>query len=252
MTVQTLRIAMWSGPRNISTAMMRAFGNRADTAVVDEPYYAAYLAATGLDHPMRAEVLASQPHDPAAVERGLAAAAAAGTAAIQYEKHMTHHMLAGFDRSFLAGVASAFLIRRPENVLASYARKRGGATLADIGLVEQWELFQAIADRLGHAPPVVDATDVANAPRDVLTRLCAALAIPFDPAMLTWPPGRRATDGVWAPHWYHAVEASTGFSPAGPDVARADLPADLKAVAAAAEPLYAALARHRIRPEGHS
>jgi hypothetical protein len=236
---------MWSGPRNISTAMMRAFENRDDTVVVDEPYYAAYLHLTGLDHPMRDEVLASQPIDPAAVEAGLSAALPAGIS-VQYEKHMTHHMLPEIHRGFLGHVTSAFLIRRPENVLASYTEKRGEVTLRDIGFEEQWQLFQEVADLTGKAPPVIDSSDVVADPEGTLTRLCDALGIPFSPKMLAWPAGRRASDGVWAPHWYHAVEASTGFGRQRADVAFDDLADHLKPIAEAARPIYEAMAKARL------
>lgn len=240
----THRIAMWSGPRNISTAMMRSFENRPDTVVVDEPFYAAYLAATGLNHPMRAEVLASQPTDWAEVAAAMTAATAAP---IFYQKHMTHHMLPGVDLAWTADCTNAFLIRDPAAVLASYVRKRGEVTLADIGVERQGELFDRECDRLGHAPPVVEGRDVLARPRETLTALCAALAIPFDDHMLAWPAGPRDTDGVWSPAWYDAVEASTGFGPP-PEEATVELPAELAMIAEAARPCYERLAAHRIRP----
>jgi hypothetical protein len=206
----TTRIAMWSGPRNISTAMMRSFGNRPDCAVVDEPFYAAYLHATGLDHPMRAEVLASQPHDPDVVARRLVEEMPDGKP-IYYQKHMTHHMIGSFDLGWMAQCRNVFLIRTPARVVASYARKRQQATLADLGFSRQAELFARECDRLGSAPPVIDADDVLANPRCALAKLCDELKIPFSERMLNWPPGRRASDGVWAAHWYEAVERSTGF-----------------------------------------
>lgn len=239
-----VRIAMWSGPRNISSALMRSFEARGDTRVIDEPFYAAYLAETGLAHPLRDEVLASQPNDWRDVMNELATPLPAGIA-IQYEKHMTHHMLPSIGRTWLAACRNAFLIRDPAAVLTSYARKRSAPALADIGVVQQRELFERVADALGHAPPVIDAADVLAAPGPVLARLCAALGIAYTDAMLRWPPGRRASDGVWAPAWYDAVERSTGFSaPAAPaDHALSD---DLRRIADAARPHYDALAQHRI------
>ncbi|WP_210183270.1 hypothetical protein [Methylobrevis pamukkalensis] len=242
-----VRIAMWSGPRNISTAMMRSFGARADSVVADEPFYAAYLAATGLDHPLRAEVLAGQPTDPDAVVAGLFAPLPAGKT-VFYQKHMTHHMIPGFDRSWTERVANAFLIRRPEDVLASYVAKREDVTLEDIGFLQQAEIFDRLADRLGAAPPVVEGNDVLAAPSKTLTLLCAGLGIPYDPAMLAWEPGRRATDGAWAPHWYHAVEASTGFGPPREGIEASSLPDHLRAIADAARPAYERLAAHALRP----
>lgn len=239
------RIAMWSGPRNISTAMMRSFGNRPDTAVWDEPYYAAYLDRTGLDHPMRAEILAAHETDPDRVAAAVLGAVPDGRT-VFYQKHMTHHMLPDFDLSWLGAVTSAFLIRDPAPVLASYVKKREAVTLADIGIVQQAEIFDRVADRLGAAPPVVEGADVLADPEGMLSRLCARLGIAFDAAMLSWPAGRRASDGVWAPHWYHAVEASTGFGPPKPEATLADLPAPLARIAEAADPWYRRLAAHRI------
>ena len=204
------RIAMWSGPRNLSTAMMYSFAARGDCAVVDEPFYSAYLTATGIDHPMRAEVIASQSSDPVQV-----AAFCTGPIPQQqrlfYQKQMTMHMVPGFDRGFLKSLTNVFLIRHPARVVASYARKRESPTLADIGFVQQAELFDSVADWLGHAPLVVDCADIREDPKSALTRLCAALNIPFSEAMLHWPAGPKPFDGVWAPHWYNAVHRSTGF-----------------------------------------
>ena len=245
MTDPTLRIAMWSGPRNISTAMMRAFENRPDTSVIDEPFYAAYLAATGLDHPMRDEVLASQPQDWRRVAGQLLGPGPAGTP-ILYAKHMTHHMLPDFGTAWMASCRNVFLIRRPDEVIASYREKRAEITLADIGIVRQAELFDLEADRLGHPPVVLDSADVTASPASALAALCAALAIPFHPAMIAWPPGRRASDGVWAPAWYDQVERSTGFKP------RSDRPPihhddTTRRLADAAAPFYARLERHKLR-----
>ena len=243
-----LRIAMWSGPRAISTALMRAFGNRRDCAVTDEPFYAAYLAATGLDHPLREEVIASQPTDWRAVAAALTGPVPAGKP-IWYQKHMTHHMIPGFGRDWIDDCDNAFLIRAPEAVVASYAQKRDGAfSLEEIGLPAQVALFERAAQRLGRAPPVVEGADVLADPRGMLGALCAALGVPFDEAMLSWPPGRRASDGVWAPAWYDAVEKSTGFAPPRREAAFDELPDSLKSIAEAAHPLYERLARHKLAP----
>ena len=238
----TVRIAMWSGPRNISTAMMRSFENRPDCAVVDEPFYAAYLAATGLGHPMREAVLASQPQDWRAVVESLNAI---DSASVVYEKHMTHHMLPGFGLGWAAGRRNAFLIRDPAEVLASYVAKRAEATLDDIGIVRQRELFDREAERLGRAPPVLRGADVLADPRGMLSALCAALEIPFREEMLHWPAGRRDSDGVWAPAWYDAVVRSTGFET--PERrAYPPLPDTLRRIADEARPHYEALAAHRL------
>jgi hypothetical protein len=242
-----IRIAMWSGPRNISTAMMRSFGARPDTAVIDEPFYAAYLAETGLEHPMRDEVLASQPRDCRDVVSQVLGPVP-GDKPIWYQKHMTHHMLPSFERDWLGNVRNAFLIRDPAAVLASYVQKREAVELADIGIVQQRELFEREAQRLGAVPPVVESVDVLADPARALSKLCAALGIPFTEAMLSWPAGRRATDGVWAPAWYGAVEQSTCFAPPTASAnAESQLPDNLRRIADEARPHYEALKAHCLR-----
>jgi hypothetical protein len=240
-----IRIAMWSGPRNISTAMMRSFENRPDSAVVDEPFYAAYLAATGIDHPMRKEVLAAYSSDWRKIVE-LVLGPAPGDRPIFYQKHMTQHMLDAFDRSWIASCRNAFLIRAPERVLASYTEKRPDVRLEDIGFVQQRELFEREADRLSKAPPVIEGEDVLAHPRAVLTSLCAALDIPFTEKMLHWPAGPRATDGVWAPVWYESVEKSTDFAPQRKSEPK-PLSKELQNIADAARPHYERLAAHKLR-----
>lgn len=246
MASDPVRIAMWSGPRNISTAMMRAFENRPDTAVADEPFYACYLAATDAAHPMRTEVLAAQPHDWRLVAEAMLGPVPHDRP-VFYQKHMTHHMLSGFGLAWTHHCRNAFLIREPGRVLASYAKVRGEASLEEIGVPQQAALFDLECQRLGHAPPVVDGADVLADPAGVLTALCVQLGISFSPRMLSWPAGRRESDGVWAPAWYAAVEASTGFA-APTDDPQTALPDSLKRVADAARPYYERLAAHRIRP----
>jgi hypothetical protein len=208
---------MWSGPRNLSTAMMRSFGNRADcAAVIDEPFYAAFLEASGKPHPMRAEVLASQPRDWRTVARACAGAAVP-PGRIVYQKQMTHHMLPEFGLDWMDAVEHAFLIRAPERVVASYAARREAVELEDLGFGRQAELFDRVAQRLGTAPPVVDAEAVRADSEGVLRRLCAALGLGFDQGMLAWPAGPRASDGVWGAHWYGAVVESTGFAAPEPE-----------------------------------
>lgn len=237
---------MWSGPRNISTAMMRSFENRPDTAVVDEPFYAAFLAATGLEHPMGDAVMASQPTDWRAVAEAMVGPVPGGRA-VHYQKHMTHHMLPDFGLDWTGACTNAFLIRDPARVLASYIKKRDRPTLADIGVERQAELFDREADRLGRAPPVIEGVDVLADPRGALTRLCNATGIPFSESMLAWPAGPRDTDGVWAPAWYDAVERSTGFEVARAEEGPAALDPDLLRVAEAARPFYERLAAYALR-----
>jgi hypothetical protein len=227
---------MWSGPRNLSTAMMRSWGNRADVAEVwDEPFYAAYLALSGKDHPLRAEVLAAQPQDWRVMANACAMAPVA-EGRLLYQKHMTHHMLPEIDRAWIFGLTNVFLIRAPERVVASYAARREQVALEDIGFLQQAELFELVAERTGRTPPVIDAERVRADPEGVLRRLTQAIGIGFDPAMLAWPAGPRPSDGVWAPHWYASVNASTGFAP--PDPPPPPLTGAMAEIAAAARPAY--------------
>jgi hypothetical protein len=236
---------MWSGPRNLSTAMMRSFGNRADTFVSDEPFYGAFLKTSGADHPMRDEVIAAMDCDWRSVMRTLAGPASDG-APVWYQKHMWHHMVGPIGYDDFAGFTHAFLIREPERMVASYLRKRETAEMVDLGLERQAEFFEREADRLGHVPPVIDANDILDNPEGVLSALCDRLGIGWDPAMLRWPAGPRATDGVWAPHWYGAVETSTGFGP--PETDHVELPDDAQHVADRCRPYYERLAGHRLSP----
>jgi Sulfotransferase domain len=201
---------MWSGPRTVSTAMMRAWENRPDTVVFDEPLYAYYLATTGLDHPARDEVIASQPVSWPAVVSALASDPLPPGVTIGYAKHMTHHVLPSVDLAAFAPFRHAFLIRDPRSLLASYARVRSAPTLADLGLRQQVRLFEEFGG------PVIDSSDLLAAPEAGLRALCSALGVPFSLSMLSWPAGRRASDGVWAPHWYDSVWRSTGFVPVTP------------------------------------
>ncbi|MGD9802415.1 MAG: hypothetical protein AB7E81_07855 [Hyphomicrobiaceae bacterium] len=250
MARDVVRIAMWSGPRNISTAMMRAFENRSDTVVWDEPFYAAELAASGRDHPMREAVIAAGPTDPNVVVARLIGpldTAKQSGATIFYQKHMTHHMLPQFPRAWIDQMANAFLIREPERVLASYTKAWEDVSLEAIGVPQQREIFDRVADRLGAAPPVIDTADILADPEGVLAMLCERLGIPFSAAMLVWPAGRRDSDGVWAPVWYANVERSTGFGPVeARPLPRLDGP--LARIAERARPDYESLRQHRIRP----
>jgi hypothetical protein len=233
---------MWSGPRNISTAMMRAFENRSDAAVIDEPFYAAYLKLSGIDHPLRDETLAMHESDWRKVVEVLTGPVPQGRA-ILYQKHMTHHMLPEIGRDWMAVCRNAFLIRAPEAVLASYSAKRPAFLPADIGYQTQREIFDCEAERIGTAPPVIDAEDVLQNPRAALGALCAALDVSFTERMLHWPPGPRATDGAWAPAWYDSVECSTGF--ASPRNHR-PLSGELMRIADTVRPHYEYLAKYKL------
>lgn len=239
-----VRVAMWSGPRNISTAMMRAWENRPDTVVVDEPLYAAYLHRTGLDHPAREEVIASQATDPSTVVSELLAPLPRGIA-VHYAKHMTHHLLSQDDLDWTLGFANVLLIRDPAEVVASYVRSRESCEPDDIGLPQQERLW-AQWSAAGVQPPVIDAGDFLRDPEGHLRWLCEHLGLGFTDAMVSWPSGPRDSDGVWAPYWYAAVRASTGFEPWRPR--HVDLDEHDTAVADACRSAYEMLREHRVRP----
>lgn len=226
---------MWSGPRNISTALMRAWENREDCCIVDEPFYGCYLHATGVQHPMREAVLASQPHQWRVVLAALMAPLPPGVR-WQYQKHMAHHMVVPLDTTWLATARHAFLIRDPVETALSYAQKRAVFTVDDLGLAQQVEIYHTVYRATGQPPPVIEASDVLRQPAAALQRLCDALGVPFSEKMLSWPPGLRPSDGVWAAHWYHAVAESTGFARYRPG--RAELPDELRAIAEACRPHY--------------
>jgi len=240
----TTRIAMWSGPRNLSTAMMRSFGSRSDTFVSDEPFYGCFLKTTGADHPMRDEVIAAMDCDWASVMESLRGEPP-DDRPIWYQKHMWHHMAGPIGYDDFQGFTHAFLIREPGRMIASYLRKRESAAFENFGLDRQAEFFEREADRLGAPPPVIDANDVLTDPEGTLAKLCRTIGIPWDPAMVSWAPGRRATDGPWAPHWYAVVEKSTGFGP--PETDPVDLPVEARRLADRCRPFYERLAEHRLR-----
>jgi hypothetical protein len=200
-----MKIAMWSGPRNLSTAMMYAFGNRPDFAVWDEPFYAPYLAATGLDHPMRDAIIAAHETDPTKVAAACAGDIPDGKKHF-YMKHMPHQMLPDFPLDWASDCVNIHLIRHPARVIASYGAKRDEMTLEDIGYPQQTALY----DRIGGI--VIDSADIRADPERMLRKLCDSIGLDFDPAMLSWPAGPRKDDGIWAAHWYGAVHQSSGFA----------------------------------------
>lgn len=209
---EPLRIAMWSGPRNISTALMRSWGNRPDTFVCDEPLYAHYLKQTGLDHPGASEVIEAHEPDWRKAVASLVGDVSGGKP-IFYQKQMAHHLLPEIDRDWIGVLTNAFLIREPREMITSLAKILKHPTPSDTGLPQQVEIFEWVRSRTGKTPPVIDARDVLENPRKALTLLCEALDVEFLEAMLSWPPGRRETDGVWAKYWYDSVEKTTSFQP---------------------------------------
>ncbi len=255
-----IRLAMWSGPRNISTALMRSWENRGDCVVVDEPLYAHYLSVTGLDHPAREQVIAVGDtdwrrvaswltHGPPAsgdVTPGPTARPGAGSSdTVFYQKHMTHHLLPHITSDWIHRLRNVLLIRDPREVVASYVKSRATVTADDIGLPQQTRLYDEPSAAVG-PPPVIDAADFLRDPERHLRALCDLIGVPFTDRMLSWPPGRRDSDGVWAPYWYDTVWASTGFQPWRPRNPR--LSGEPAATAEACLPHYERLHAARLRP----
>lgn len=241
---ESVRIAMWSGPRNISTAMMRSWENRQDTVVCDEPFYAHYLQATGRDHPGAAEVIAAGETDWRTVVRQLTGEMPEGKP-IFYQKQMTHHLLPSIDRTWLGAVTNCFLIRDPRDVIVSYIKKNNDPTLEDVGFVQQAEIFDWVRAHSATVPPVIDARDVLENPRKILELLCSGVGVEFSESMLSWPPGLRETDGIWAKHWYGEVETSTTFRKPPPREPQ-EVPAHLRTVHEASRKAYERLYQHRL------
>lgn len=226
---------MWSGPRNISTAMMRAWENRGDTAVWDEPLYAYYLHRTGIAHPGAEEVIAAGETDWRKVVKEITGPVPGGRA-IFFQKHMTHHLLDEVDRGWLDELINCFLIRNPAEVVASYSRTRENPVIEDVGVVQQAAIFDYLRAQKKRAPVVLDARDVLEDPEGMLKALCDTVGVEFTPRMLSWPAGPRESDGVWAKHWYDSVIASTGFMPYRQRPLR--LSPELEAIVEDCEPHY--------------
>jgi hypothetical protein len=236
---------MWSGPRNISTAMMRSWGSRNDTFVIDEPFYAYYLARTGKQHPIAAEVIAAGETDwrkiAAQCGRGLKAPT---DAKIVYQKQMTHHLLPEVSREWLGEVTNCFLIRDPAEVITSYIKKSDNPSVDDLGFVQQVEIFDWVRDHVGSIPPIIDAKDVLRSPERTLQLLCESIGVLFDAAMLSWPSGLRETDGIWAKHWYGEVAHSTSFQPGRPK--NEPVPQRLREIHDRCRECYERLYQHRL------
>lgn len=222
---------------------MRSWESRADTTVTDEPFYAYWLHRTGAAHPGRDEIIRTYPTRWQDVVDLITGPVPDGHT-IWYQKHITKHVLDEVALDWLEGFRHLFLIRDPAEVLRSFAKVQPEVDLAETGLPQQVRLFDHVTTTTGHTPPVIDARDVLTDPRAALQAVCTALDVPFDEAMLSWEAGRRDTDGIWAPHWYAAVERSTGFEPYRPP--SEDLPTYLEPLLARCRPLYDRLARHRI------
>jgi sulfotransferase family protein len=242
--VQPVRIAMWSGPRNISTAMMRAWGNLADSFVVDEPFYAYYLSATGKKHPVADVVIASGETDWRKIVAQLTGPVPNGKR-IFFQKQMAHHLLPEVDREWLGAVTNCFLIRDPREVIASYIKKREKPALSDLGFKQQADIFDFVRTRTSSIPPIVDAKDVLENPERMLRLLCEAVGVEFSQSMLSWPAGFRETDGVWAGHWYREVSKTTSFQPYRPR--HAEVPTHLREIYDRCRECYERLYEYRLR-----
>ena len=241
---ESTRVAMWSGPRNISTAMMRSFGGRSDCAVSDEPFYGAFLKTSGQRQPMADGIIASMDCDWQSVTDSMRGPVPGGKP-LWYQKHMPHHMVADVSIADFPDHRHAFLIRDPERVVASYAVKRVEVTADDLGYVRQLEYADRVAQMTGKAPVVLDSADILRDPEAHLGALCAALDIPWDAGMLSWQSGQRDTDGIWASHWYGRVVETTGFGEA--ESATIKLEKSKQAIADQCRDAYAQLSEMRIR-----
>lgn len=226
------RISLWSGPRNVSTALMYSFRQRIDTTVVDEPLYAHYLVRSGVEHPGRDDVLAAQDNDGERVVRDVILGPA--RTPVLFLKNMAHH-LGGLDWAFLAELHNVILTRDPAEMLPSLIKQVPDPDLEGTGLPMQVALLDAILDE-GDDPIVLDSRLLLTDPEGILTRLCHRVGLEFDPAMLSWPAGPVPEDGVWAEHWYHSVHRSTGFAPYNPK--SEEVPEHLGSLLAQATPLY--------------
>ncbi len=238
-----LRIAMWSGPRNISTAMMRAFENRPDTEVWDEPMYGHYLFRTGIAHPGAEEIIADQGTDWESIaERCLGDAP--NNSPVFYQKHMTMHLLPEMNQDWVRGLTNCFLIRQPDQVVASYGAVRPDLTLDDLGFIQQAKLFDYVIKTTSTMPMVIDSKDFLLDPDAMLRAMCSQLDIPFRTEMIAWPEGKRDSDGVWGKYWYDSVWKSTGF--AEYEEKPLNLNPEMQQIADQAEPYYQVLYQHRL------
>ena len=240
----TLRISMWCGPRNVSTALMYAWRERPDTRVLDEPLYGHYLHVSGAEHPGRDEVLAAMDVDGERVVREMLLGPV--DADVLFVKNMAHHLI-GLDRARLEPLVHAVLTRDPREMLPSLSVQIPEPTLGDTGLREQVEVLDAEL-AAGRTPVVLEARELLRDPRGVLREACRRFGLPFDDAMLSWSAGPKPEDGVWARHWYDNVHRSTGFAPYRPK----DEPfaARLEPLLAECLPLYERLAEYAIRGDG--
>ena len=235
---------MWSGPRNISTALMRSFENRNDTFVSDEPFYVHFLQQTGVDHPMRDEVIKSGNPNWATVSEYLTNTIPDGKS-VWYQKHMAQHNLPGVDLEWVEKVFNCFLIRDPKEVILSYTKKYEIFSVYQLGLPQQFDLFTQLREKKGVVPIILDSTDILTNPESMLKKLCRTLGISFTNKMLKWPKGRRKSDGIWGKHWYNAVEQSTSFQ--SYQKKNENIPVEYAAIYEKSTEIYLQLYNHRLQ-----
>ena len=240
----TTPICLWSGPRNVSTALMYSFAEHPEIRVIDEPLYGHYLRVSGADHPGRQDVIAAMDCDGDRVMQSLLQLQNREPSRRLFIKHMAHHLVA-LDLGFLASTSNIFLVRDPHDMLPSLTIQVPGATLADTGLRRQWELYSELLDA-GRSPVIIDSRELLLNPESILRSLCNHLRLDFDQNMLSWEAGPRDEDGVWAPHWYHAVHQSTGFAPYR---AKSEFPSTLKPLLDECRPWYDKLYQHALRAD---
>ncbi len=237
---------MWSGPRNISTAMMRSWEARGDTAVIDEPFYAFYLKQNDLPHPGADEVIRCHETDPQKIIMSLLEEPAGGKR-VSYQKHMAHHILPSLRTDWLADLTNCLLIRDPREMITSLAKVIANPTANETGLPQQARLIPIIENLVGESPIIIDTADVLRDPAGMLRALCKAVNVPYTDRMLHWRAGPRETDGVWAKHWYANVERSTGFMPPRPKTETP--PKRLQGVLQECEALYYSLYERRLQSD---
>ena len=208
--MNSIRIAMWSGPRCISTAMMRSFENRNDTVVIDEPFYAYYLNKFGVKHPMKDKIINKYECNSENIISYLTGQVP-DQKDIWYQKHMAHHLSFEMDYSWIKALTNCFLIRNPKEVILSFQKQFPMKNIEQLGYKQLYKLFKFHVEHLGFIPPIIDSQDVLDHSRNVLTKLCDKVNIPFSANMLSWPAGGRDSDGIWGKYWYKNVEQSTGF-----------------------------------------
>jgi len=237
------KIAMWSGPRNISTAMMYSFENRDDCCAIDEPFYAHFLQKTGTNHPGAQKVIETYETDYLKITQHLSGDIPEDLP-IWYQKQMCHHISPGSELEWIQNLTNCFLIRDPREVLLSLSKITHEVSLWATGLPQQIMLYEKVSE-IESRPPILDSRDILENPRKMLEMLCQELNIPFSELMLEWEPGSRECDGIWGEYWYESVWSSTGFSPFR--ARTGELNPSLESILDKAMPVYRELYSKRLR-----